>query len=556
MLEQFKQYPHCESAYIYAQHVVNGHKSACREEKLAAKRFLKDLKRKRYPYTFDVEQAERACDFVEELPHTKGDLAGSPLILEPWECFIVVNIFGWLNKKTRRRRFREAYLRIPRKNGKSLLAAAIGLYMFVVDGEMGGEIYSGATTEVQAHEVWRPAKQICERTDELCMQFGIEVNASRLVVPATGSFFKTMIGNPGDGSSPHCAIVDEYHEHDSDNMVGTMRTGMGARSQPLLLILTTAGSSHGGPCHVAELEYKQVLEGNVKKEHAFIVMYGIDDDDDWRTKEALIKANPNYGISVYEDFLLEEQQSAIEMASQQGEFKRKHLNVWTGAYTSFLNMERYTRCCEKLDIEDFKGETCVFALDLASKIDLTAFLQVFSKVIDDELHYYVFSRFFLPHDTVHTTKVTFYEGWAAQGFLKVTMGSEIDFNEIQLEVTEEMGKYPVNEIVYDKWRALQLAQGLKSAGATAVEMPQTVQHLSAPMYELEAAVMSRRLHVDYNPIMNWMASNLVAKPDAKNNVYPRKDREENKIDGMVALIMAIGRLMHREEVTPPDIVFI
>ena len=231
MLNDFDKHPHCQDAYIYACHVVKGHKPACKWERLACQRFLDDLKSKKLEYEFDRDRAEKVCRFIEKLPHTKGKWAARKenLILGPWQKFIVVNIFGWVDKKGFRR-FRKAYLKIPRKNGKSLLAAAIGIAMFVFDNEFGAEVYSGATTEKQAWEVFQPAKLICQRTPALCQKYGIEVNAKNLCVLANGSKFEPIIGNPGDGSSPSCSIHDEYHEHDTDDQVETMETGIRARA--------------------------------------------------------------------------------------------------------------------------------------------------------------------------------------------------------------------------------------------------------------------------------------------------------------------------------------
>lgn len=551
MLEQFEGADHCEAAYIYACHATKGHRPACKEERQACQRFLDDLERDDWPYSFDLAQAERACRFIEKLPHTKGKWAAKHLTikLEPWQCFIVCNIFGWRDEEGLRR-FRDVYLRIPRKNGKSLLAAAIGLYMLVRDNEFGAEVYSGATTEKQALEVFRPAWEMVRRTPALQSAFGIEPLGKQrptgMIVMGTGSKFEPLIGNPGDGASPSCAIVDEYHEHDRDNMVETMETGMGAREQPLLLKITTSGSNHGGPCYLAEIEYRKLLDGVYDDPRVFVVMYGVDPEDDWTTVDALIKANPNYDVSVSGEFLRSQQLAAVRNASKQNPFKRKHLNQWVGAHTAWLNMESWKACAEPLKLEDFHGESCVFSLDLASKIDITAFLQVFCRNIDGKKHYYAFSRFYLPEETVFEDPSGRYQAWVVKGLITATDGEEVDLNEIQSVVIDEMDHYFVSEIVYDPWRATQLAQALVAQGATAVEYRNTVGNMSPAMYELEAAITSGRFHFDGNEVLTWMASNVVAKIDAKDNIYPRKQRPENKIDGMVALIMAVGRLMHTD----------
>lgn len=551
MLHAFDDYPNCQDAYIYAQHVVNGHKPACKWERLACQRFLDDLNRD-FEYTFDPALAEKVCRFIQKLPHTKGKWAAKKekLVLGGWQKFIVCNLFGWLDPKNKRR-FRKGYLKIPRKNGKSLLAAAIGIAMLCFDGEFGAEVYSGATTEKQAWEVFGPARLMCIRTPDLCDHYGIEVNAKNINILSTGSKFEPIIGNPGDGSSPSCSIHDEYHEHDTDDQIDTMETGMGAREQPLMLQITTAGNNIAGPCYMAETEYKKLLEGVYQDERVFVLMYGIDEGEDWTTEEALIKANPNYDISVDAEFLKAQQREAIRNASKQNTFKRKHLNVWVGAHTAFFNMEDWAKCYDKdMRLQDFAGDTCVFSLDLASRIDVTAYLRVFSRTINGKQHYYCFPRFYLPEERVFDEKGKHYQKWVNEGHLIACDGDEINFNEIEQDVREDMPKFSASEIVYDPWRATQLAQKFEGEGALAVEYRNTVQMMSPPMYELEAAITSGRLHHDGNPLMTWMISNVVAKKDAKDNVYPRKEKDENKIDGAIALIMAIGRLMHYREGEP------
>ncbi len=500
-------------------------------------------------YIYDVAKAEKACKFIEQMPHTKGKWAAQKkkLILEGWQCFIVCNLFGWVNESGLRR-FRKAYLKIPRKNGKSLFAAAIGHYMFSKDGEFGAEVYSGATTEKQAWEVFGPAKLMAQRTEEYTDHFGIEVNAKNMNILENGSKFEPLIGKPGDGASPSCAIADEYHEHQTDDFVETMETGMGARDQPLLIIITTAGNNISGPCYDMESECKKLLSGVFEDDRIFALMFGVDEGDDWTDPEILEKANPNFGVSVGAEFLIAQQKEAVRNASKQNAFKRKHLNQWVGAKTAWMNMESFKKCADtSLKIEDFIGKDCIIPVDLASRIDITAILKVFEEEIEGKKHYTAFSRFYIPEAEAFNVKNHHYQGWMNEGWLTVTDGNEIDFNEIQEDIKNDLEKYNAKEITYDPWRATQLAQGLQSEGANIIEFRNTVANMSPAMYELEAAINSGRFHYDGNPILTWMMSNVVAKIDAKDNIYPRKEKQENKIDGVVALIMAIGRAMAHEE---------
>jgi len=548
MIKAFKDYPHSLDAYVYANQVVKDRIPACKDIKRACQRFIDDLT-KDFQYNFDGAKAEKACKFIEKLPHTKGKWAAQKqdLTLEPWQRFIICNLFGWVDDSGYRR-YRKAYLKIPRKNGKSPLAAAIGHYMFTQDGEFGAEVYSGATTEKQAWEVFGPARLMAKRTPDYLEKFGIEVNAKNLNISENGSKYEPLIGNPGDGASPSCAIVDEYHEHSTDSFYETMSTGMGAREQPLLLIITTAGDNIAGPCYDMEIECQKLLQGVFEDEQLFCLIYGIDEDDDWTLPEALIKANPNYDVSVSGDFLLAQQKEAVRNAAKQNSFKRKHINEWVGAHTAWLNMETVNKCIDRdLTVSDCADYELIIPVDLASRIDITAKLKVFCSEDAGKKHYYAFSQFYLPEETVLDPKNGHYQKWVNEGWMIATDGNEIDFNEIQADIKSDMDEFGAKEITYDPWRATQLAQALQSEGANIVEFRNTVANMSPAMYELEAAITSGRFHYDGNPILTWMLSNVVAKIDAKDNIYPRKQKPEQKIDGAVALIMAIGRFMAHEQ---------
>jgi phage terminase large subunit-like protein len=549
MLQHFEGYPHSRDALAYTYDVTTGHRPACKEEKQACQRFIDDLHGLK-GYFYDVDRAEKGCAFIEKLPHTKGKWAAKrqKLILEPWQKFIVCNLFGWVDAAGLRR-YRKAYLKVPRKNGKSALVAGIGHYMFSKDGEFGAEVYCGATTEKQAWEVFGPARLMAQRTPDYVEHFGIEVNAKNLNILENGSKFEPLIGKPGDGSSPSCAIADEYHEHDTDDFVSTMETGMGAREQPLLLAITTAGFNIAGPCYDMELECKKLLNKVFDDERLFCIIYGIDEGDDWTSPEILKKANPNFDVSVSGEFLLAQQREAVRNSLKQSAFRRKHLNEWVGAHTAWANMDKLKRCVIEERDEDYAGKDCIIPVDLASRIDITAILRVFVEQIDGKTHYTAFSRFYIPEETALQAANSHYQKWIADGHLIATDGDEIDFNEIQSEIKSDMDKFGAKEITYDPWRATQLAQGLQSEGANIIEFRNTVGNMSPAMYELEAAINSGRFHYDGNPVLTWMFSNVVAKIDAKDNIFPRKEKPENKIDGVVALIMAIGRAMVHEEHT-------
>lgn len=550
---------HLQSLDEYARSVIAGDVEACKWVRLACQRHIDDRARD-WRYEYRPELANKAVKFIELLPHTKGRWAakGEKIVLQPWQKFIVASIFGWVRKSDGLRRYREVYLEIPRKNGKSVLAASIGLYCLVADGEYGSEVYSGATSEKQAWEVFRPAKLMAQKTPALLNHFGLEVNAKNLIRLEDFSRFEPVIGKPGDGASPSCAIVDEYHEHADSDLFDTMQTGMGARDQPLMFVITTAGSNMGGPCYEKRLEAQKVLSGVFEDDRLFSVIYGLDEGDDYKDPASWAKANPNLEISVSRDFLEAQVGSAIRSPQKQNSVKTKHFNMWVGAKTAWLNMEQWAKAADSsLDIADFAGCECFIGLDLAVRVDIAARVSLFLKEIEGETHYFAFPSFYLPEEALDSAKnAKMYAGWAASGHIDLMHGAEISFSAIQQDILDIPKTYSVNEVVYDPWQATQIAQALREQGVEAVEYRNTVGNMSPPMRAIEGALASGRFHHPDNPVFNWMASNVVAKADAKDNIFPRKDVNENKIDGMIAAIFAMGRAMHKEKQAAPAIAFL
>lgn len=452
-------------------------------------------------------------------------------------------------KKTGLRRFREVYEEIARKNAKSTQAAGIAIDMFCIDGEFGAEVYTGATSEKQAYEVFRPAKLMIQRTPALMKKAGIAVNVSNMHRPSDGSRFEPLIGKPGDGSSPHCAVVDEFHEHDTSELYDTMDTGMGARDQPLMLVITTAGDNIEGPCYDMRDRVIEMLEGVVEDERLLGFIFTIDKDDDWKDPAILIKANPNIGVSVDYEYLVNQQKKAINRVSFQNRFKTKHLNVWVQSMDSYFNIEDWNKCYDPaLKLDDFLNQPFLACLDLASKIDICAYVKLFWKVIEGKIHYYCIApTFYLPRETIEFNdskrQAELYQKWVNQGFITEYDGAEIDFNIIVHDVLEDADKYALTEIPHDEWGAFQIAAEFTNQGYTPVKIPKTTKVFSPAMKELDAAIRGGRFHHDGNPVMRWMIGNVVAKVDANENVFPRKEKAHKKIDGAVATFMGINRVL-------------
>ncbi len=569
----------------YAGDVVRGKIPACKSIRLQCQRFLDELrvqKKKAFPFRFDEAKAARVCKFVELMPHTKGKWAAKreTLILQGWQIWILACTFGWVRKADGLRRFRILFPVIPRKNGKSALAAPVGLYMFCADGEFGAEVYAGATNEKQAKEVFVPAHQMAKRTPALVKKFGIEFSKHSMIRVADESKFEKIIGDPGDGQSPSCAIHDEYHEHIDDRQIDTMGTGMGAREQPLQIMITTAGYNLAGPCYARIQEERQRLQGIGQSEEVqaqraalglgpgpsfedrtFFVEYTIDDGDDWRSPHVLRKANPNYGVSVMEDFLLGAQREAINTPRKAGKFKTKHLNIWVAAKAAYFDIEKWRSCRDPnlparaqdfLALEFLHGRRCIASLDLASKTDIAALELLFPPIGEQATRddpYFRTGFYFLPEDTIAENET--YQGWHAQGLLTSTDGNIIDYDEILTVLRDVRRLFQLEHVPYDPHQATYLATTATKDGFPMLEYRPVVLNFSEPMKELDALTRAGLIAHGGCPVMEWEMSNVVAQLDAKDNVYPRKPRVEAKIDNPVALIAALGVAMAKEEEQVP-----
>ena len=547
-------YPNVDAANKWAKSVTAGKIPACKWVKLACQRHLDDLKKSKsrdFPYKFEPKLAEKKILFIELLPHTKGEWALKRLKikLEDWQKFGIACTFGWTRKKDGYRRFRESYWEVPRKNGKSAIAAGVALNMFANDGEFGSEVYSGATTEKQAWEVFKPARLMVNRSPDLVEAAGILVNAGSLEIPTDGSLFEPIIGDPPDGQSPHCAIVDEYHEHADARLYDTMQTGMGARRQPLIFTITTAGFNIEGPCYDLRVRVQEMLEGIVPDEELFGWIWTIDEGDDWTDPKVLAKANPNFNVSVYADYLESQQRRAVQNASKQNTFKTKHLNVWVSAKSAFFNMEQWNKCKDTtLKIDEFRNDPCMVCVDLSSKIDIAARINIFYRIINGKIHYYsVAPRFYLPYDTVYNGDekqvIERYQKWLNQDLLTVCDGAENDLNEIAEDITDDAENLVVQEVPYDEWGGFQIAKKIDDAGHTSIKIPKITKVFSPAMKELEAAIASGRWHHDGNPILSWMIGNVVSKKGANDTDFPHKEKSFKKIDGAVASLMGINRIL-------------
>ena len=541
------EFPHVAKAIDYATDVVGGDIVACKLTILACQRFIDDLDREGFEFHFDVNEAERACRFIETLPHIKGVWAKKGLLitLEPWQCFIVCNIFGWRDENDLRR-FKTAYVDVARKNAKSTLASAIGLYMLSEDGEAGAEVYSAATTRDQAKIVFGVAQSMANRSHEL----PLEVRAHAIGHLESASFFKALHaqGETLDGHNIHCAICDEVHAWKTRTVYDVIETATGSREQPLIFNITTAGYDTAGICYELRSYLVRILNGKAQDERFFGVIYTLDEKDDWTDSSVWPKANPNWNVSVYPMDVENLARKAAEVVGQQNAFLVKRMNVWVSAAIAWMNMRKWQQCEDhNMTLADFDGDDCWAGIDLASKLDLTSCAQVFSRMIDGKQHLYVFMRHWLPQTTIEEEPTGQYDGWVRSGHIRPTPGNIIDVDQIENDILDEViAPYNLRELAVDPMHnSTQISTHMAAQGVQTVDVRPTVVNFSEAMKWLEAFVTDQRLHFNC-PVLTWMIANVEVKVDFKDNIYPRKSAPNRKIDGVIALLMAINRCMAGE----------
>lgn len=528
----------------YARDVSTGKVFACKWVKLACKRQTEDLKKyaRSGLYEWSKEEAGRICRFIELLTHTKGELAGQRVVLEPWQIFILTTVFGWRRRADGGRRFRRVYIEVPRGSGKSTLSSGVALYCLLADHEPGAEVYSFATTRDQAKIVFGDAKVMAEHNPALRERFGLQVLANALYVSSTNSTFqaKSAEGSTLDGLNTHLAVVDELHAHKTRAVYDVVETSLGKRRSSLLWCITTAGFDTSGICYEVRTMCTKVLSRLADDETQFAIIYTIDDGDDWSSMEALEKANPNWGVSVRPEVITSLLQKAKALPSAINNFKTKHLDVWCSARSAWLDMRAWKRCeTTGLELSDFEGQPCFIGLDIGSKSDLTVKTYLFPFEEDGKDKYALFCECWLPSKAIETSTNSQYSGWVRSGYIQETDGAMTDLNVIEDSIREDLSRFDVQAITYDPWQATQLATSLSDEGAPMLECRFTVQNVSDPMKTLEALVIDGRIVHDGNPVMAWMMGNVEARIDAKDNIFPRKERHENKIDGAVAAILAL-----------------
>jgi phage terminase large subunit-like protein len=547
-----------EKANQYRADVMAGIVPACQWVRLAVKRAADDRAKvgdPGFPFIFDATKAERVCKFLSLLTHIQGPKAGERIVLENWQCFVLTEVFGWVWRETGTRRYRRAYLEVPKGNGKTILAAGIALYMMCADGEGGADVIATASSYEQARLCLDTARNMALKDPKLCTAFGINVLAHKIVQPKSVSKLRGLPakGSATEGTAVHGAVLDELHLAKTRAVYDSLRTAASKRPQAMLFCITTAGNDISGVCYEVHSYVEELLAKTKVDESFWGCIWSIDDGDDWRTEAAWRKANPCWGISVDAQGLREEAGRALQLASMEEGFKQKHLCIWSGSFGEipFLPLENVRKCYDANLKDDMDGEVAI-GMDLASRLDLTAVVRLHAKRVNDELHYYAFAKAWLPEDTVAKSKNAQYQNWIKNGFLEASPGSIVDLSFVEAHLEETLNKYTVRNVTFDPLQSNLLVTRLMKAHPDKEqvfeECTQSGKYFTPGMLLLEELVADGRFHTN-SPLLMWCLANLRSKKGVTNLLFPTRPKDEaQKIDAAVATIMGLTAC----SVTPLD----
>lgn len=499
---------------------------------------------------FDKPAADKAVKFINGLRHTKGRWAGVPFRLRPWQEKIIRDVFGWKNADGTRQ-YRYLYIEIPRGNGKSELCAAIALYLLFADREPGAEIYGAACDRDQASIVFNVAAAMVRQHPKLRRRCKIVESTKRIIVVKTGSFYRAIPADAagGHGFNAHGIVFDELHNQKNRDLWDALTSGQGKREQPLVVAITTAGTDRQSICWEQHNYARQVLDGTVSDPTFYGVIYAADEKDEWRSVKTWKKCNPALGDFLSLPYLRSELQKATAMPGRENTFKRFYLNIWTQQVSRWLSLEKWNAQGGIISEEKLKGWTCYGGLDLGAVDDLTAWVMLFPNPKDpDEIG--VVTRFWCPDARLRDSQNQYrdsYRVWARQGWLKTTPGEATDYAFVKAQILKDAATFRLVDMNVDRlFQAHQLASELSDEGLKVIGMGMSFMALAAPVREFERRFLAGKIRHGGNPILAWMVNNVAVKQDPNGNLKPDKAASQGKIDGIVALIMAVDRLMRRD----------
>jgi phage terminase large subunit-like protein len=501
---------------------------------------------------FDEFKADRAVRFIQQLNHTKGVWHGVPFDLLPWQESLIRDIFGTV-KADGYRQYNTAFVEVPKKNGKSELAAAVALYLTCADSEWGAEVYGCAADRQNASIVFDVAVDMVEQSPALKKRIKPVLSKKRLVYMPTGSFYQVLSAEAytKHGYNVHGLVFDELHAQPNRKLFDVMTKGSGdARKQPLFFLITTAGTDRNSVCYEVHQKAVDILRGKKKDPTFYPVIYSIEDGEDWGDEKVWHRVNPSLGHTIDIEKVRAAYQSARENPAEENLFRQLRLNQWVKQSVRWMPMETWEKCAHSLDPEKLKGRVCFGGLDLSSTIDITAFVLVFPPIPGDD-KYYVLPYFWLPEETldlrVRRDHVP-YDIWQQQGHLLTTEGTVIHYGFIEKFIEDLNTKYHIKEIAFDRWGAVQMVQNLEGAGFTVVPFGQGFKDMSPPTKELMKLTLEGKIAHGDHPVLTWMMDNIYVQTDPAGNIKPDKAKSTEKIDGAVALIMALDRCIRNEGV--------
>lgn len=498
-----------------------------------------------------LDDATRVTRFFREcLTHSKGEHAGAKFELLDWQADFLRRLFG-TKRPDGLRQYRQAYLEIPRKNGKSTLGAGIALYLLLMDREAGAEIYSAAADADQAALVFAEAKSMVESNPDLAKR--CQVYRRAIAVPSTGSIYKVLSAEAYSkhGLNAHGIIFDEVHAQPTRELWDVLNTSTGARRQPLTIAITTAGFDRESLCWHLHEHARRVLLGELRDDSILPLIYAADADDDWTDPQVWAKANPSLGITIKPEYMQTECERAKMMPTYENTFRRLHLNQWTENETRWLRMEDWNACDSMpIDRAALRGARCFAGLDLSSKVDLTALVLYFPDTNT------VLPFFWMPADNIRRRaeqdRVP-YDQWVRAGFIEATEGNVVDQQAIRSRINKLASEFSIVGIGFDPWNATQMSQWLQEDGATVWELRQGFRTLSEPTKEFERLVVSRAIRHGGNPVLRWMVGNVIVRQDENGNYRPDKAKSRGRIDGVVAAVMAISRAIGKDDTPKPSV---
>lgn len=499
---------------------------------------------------YDEDKADRAVMFIENLRHTKGKWAGKRFWLLPWQEQIIRDVFG-IVKEDGKRQFRTAYIEIGKKNGKSELAAAVALYLLYADNEPSAEVYGAAADRQQASIVFDVANQMVQMTPALMKRSKVMGATKRIVNYNNQGFYQVLSAEVGTkhGLNVSGLVLDEVHAQPNRKLYDVLTKGSGdAREQPLFFLITTAGTDKESICYELHMKSTDILAGRKVDPTFYPVVFGLTDEDDWHDEANWYKANPSLGQTIQIDRVRDAYQEALQSPAEENVFKQLRLNMWVASLTRFIPEQIYDKGNIPIDMEALLGRDCYAGLDLSSTGDITAFVLVFPPRNDTE-KYIVVPYFWVPEDTisirVRRGNVP-YDSWVAQGHIIATEGNVIHYDAIEKKIEELGKKYHILEIAVDRWNATHVIQNLEGEGFTMVPFGQGYKDMSPPTKEFYKLLMEGNIIHGGNPVLRWMAGNVVVETDAAENIKVTKAKSPEKIDGIVATIMALDRAVRNQ----------